>query len=404
VDGAVVSEWTVEHSGAALKELTDRLSELAGGEPGRVHVCIELTRGSLVETLMERGFHVYGLNPKQSDRYRDRHFPAGSKDDRRDAFVAADALRTDAHKLRVLRPDDPLTIQLREHVRIHDDLRVDENRITNRLRDQLLRHFPQLVKFNSAISDPWMLDLIERAPTPTLARAIKAADIAAILRKHRIRKFQVDDVLAMLRERDVFVADGTVEAAADHIRLLVPQLRLVLEQKRHVTRKLEEFLERLSAPSAAEDPSSPEKVEHRDAEILLSLPGAGTIVAATMLAEGNWALRDRDYHALRSHSGVAPVTMSSGKTKGKRASVHRRMARNERLADAMYHFARVASQVDAATKAQYASLRARGHSHGRALRGVADRLLSVAVAMLKSGTLYDSNKRRPAQPADRIVA
>ncbi len=176
VDGEVLSEWTLKHSGSALQALTDRLSELAGGKADHVHVCIELTRGSLVETLMERGFHVYGVNPKQSDRYRDRHFPAGTKDDRRDAFVAADALRTDAHKLRELRPDDPLTIQLREHVRIFGDLSADENRITNRLRDQLLRHFPQLVNFNAAISDPWMLDLIEKAPTPALARTLKAAD------------------------------------------------------------------------------------------------------------------------------------------------------------------------------------------------------------------------------------
>jgi transposase len=404
VEGAVSAEWTIKHSGSALQTLTDRLTDLAGGEADRVYVCIELTRGSLVETLMERGFHVYALNPKQSDRYRDRHFPSGTKDDQRDAFVAADALRTDAHRLRELRPDDSLTIQLREHVRIYGELNADENRVTNRLRDQLQRHFPQLVTFNAAISDPWMLDLIEQAPTPAFARALKAGDISALLRKHRIRKFTVDDVLAMLRERDVFVTEGTVEAAADHIRLLIPQLRLILGQKRQVTRRLDEFLERLSAPERAEDSSSPEKVEHRDAEILLSLPGAGTIVVATMLAEASWALRERDYHALRAHSGVAPITKASGKRTGRRATVHRRMACDDRLSNAMYHFARVASQVEPAAKAHYAALRARGHTHGRALRGVGDRLLGMTIAMLKNGALYDSNKRRPAPPADRIVA
>jgi len=33
--------------------------------------------------------------PKQLDRFRDRHSPAGAKDDGRDAFVLADSLRTD---------------------------------------------------------------------------------------------------------------------------------------------------------------------------------------------------------------------------------------------------------------------------------------------------------------------
>jgi hypothetical protein len=49
-----------------------------------------------VETLMEQGFAVFSINPKQLDRFRDRYSPAGAKDDRRDAFVLADSLRTDS--------------------------------------------------------------------------------------------------------------------------------------------------------------------------------------------------------------------------------------------------------------------------------------------------------------------
>jgi len=55
----------------------------------------------------------------------------------------------------------------------------------------------------------------------------------------------------------------------------------------------------------------------------------------------------------------------------------------------MYHWARVAVQHDTRSRAKYAALRSRGHSHGRALRSVADRLLNVACAMLKSGTPFN---------------
>ena len=55
----------------------------------------------------------------------------------------------------------------------------------------------------------------------------------------------------------------------------------------------------------------------------------------------------------------------------------------------MYHWARVAIQLDTASKSKYATLRGRGHSHGRALRSVADRLLGVACAMLKNGALFN---------------
>jgi transposase len=120
-------------------------------------------------------------------------------------------------------------------------------------------------------------------------------------------------------------------------------------------------------------------------EILASLPGVGRIVLATLLAEAWDALQRRDYAALRSLTGVAPVTKRSGKS----CIVIRRQACHDRLANAVYHWARIAVQHDAKSKAKYAALRGRGHSHGRALRSVADRLLNVACAMLKNGTLFN---------------
>ena len=49
--------------------------------------------------------------------------------------------------------------------------------------------------------------------------------------------------------------------------------------------------------------------------------------------------------------------------------------------------ARLATQHDALSRCRYAALRRRGH--GRALRTVADRLLSVACTLLEQQTLFD---------------
>ena len=119
--------------------------------------------------------------------------------------------------------------------------------------------------------------------------------------------------------------------------------------------------------------------------ILRSLPGVGRIVLATLLAEAFDPLQRRDYPALRCLTGVAPVTRRSGKSR----SVIRRYACNQRLAKAVYHWARTAMQHDPTSRAKYAALRSRGHSHGRALRSVGDRLLNVACAMLKAGTIFN---------------
>jgi hypothetical protein len=70
-----------------------------------------------------------------------------------------------------------------------------------------------------------------------------------------------------------------------------------------------------------------------------------------------------------------------------------RYACNQRLRNALYHWSRTSMQKDARAKQHYASLRQRGHSHGRSLRGVADRNLAMLMSMLKSGSMYDPAKR-----------
>ena len=119
--GQVLAEQRVAHTGPALAALvTDLVSRVT--PPSRIAVAIEIPRGAVVDTLLERGLHVFVLNPKQLDRFRDRYSVARAKDDRRDARVAADALRTDRAAFRRLALEDPRVIRLRELSRLHDDL------------------------------------------------------------------------------------------------------------------------------------------------------------------------------------------------------------------------------------------------------------------------------------------
>ena len=74
------------HTAPGLQAFVDALLTRADGDPGRVAIGIEVPRGALVELLVERGFAVYAINPKQLDRFRDRFTAAGAKDDRRDAL------------------------------------------------------------------------------------------------------------------------------------------------------------------------------------------------------------------------------------------------------------------------------------------------------------------------------
>ena len=167
--GKVVGELAFEHSGAGLIDFIHSLEKLSCSLATRVGIVLETPRGPVVECVLERGYPVFSINPKQLDRFRDRHTVAGTKDDRRDAFVLADSLRTDLPLFRRLQQESAQTIRLRELSRLEDDLAQDHNRLINQLREQLHRYFPQLLQISSAAEDAWVWDLIEISPLPAVA-------------------------------------------------------------------------------------------------------------------------------------------------------------------------------------------------------------------------------------------
>lgn len=390
--GAVLGERAVAHGGAGLGELCDWLLGRTGAEAGATAVAIEAPHGPVVEALMGRGFRVFACNPEQLDRFRDRFTVAGAKDDRLDARVLADALRTDGHLFRPLAPSHPVVVEPREWSRMAEDLQGERNRLANRPREQLWRHYPQALELADDLAADWFLDLLEMAPTPEQAARRREATVARLLERHRIRRLAAAEVLGTLRKPPLAVAPGTVAAATAHIEAVAARLRLVNRQLRGAHARLDALCNQL----AEAEPGPGRPPEQRDATILRSLPGVGRIVLATLPAEATEPLRRRDHHALRSLAGVAPATRRGGKKR----IVLMRQACQLRLRTAVYHWARVAAQRDARSRVRHAELRERGHSHGRALRSVADRLLAVACAMLKAGTAFDPAKHqpRPATP------
>ncbi len=201
-------------------------------------------------------------------------------------------------------------------------------------------------------------------------------------------------MLRILRQTPLTVAAGASEAASAHIRSLAERIGLINQQLKTAERKLDQLLTRLEQPAqdqAGENQAGENQAgqmsEQRDVSILRSMPGIGRTNLATLLAEGSEPLGRRDYHVLRTLSGVAPVTRRSGKA----CLVLRRLACNRRLKNALYHWARVATQHDPVSRQRYDALRQRGHSHGRALRTVGDRLLYVACTLLRRQALFDPN-------------
>jgi transposase len=390
-NGQLCAKVSIPHSGAGLDQLLEWLAS-HGVEPAFAAVAIETPRGAVVETLVERHYAVFAINPKQLAHFRDRYTSAGAKDDDRDAWVAASALRTDEAAFQRVAIDPAELIQLRELYRTVDELREEVQRLTSRLREQLIRYYPQMLALYPSPDQPVIWDLLELAPLPATAQQLTLPQVEAVLRKRRLRRFTAGQVLEQLRATPLTLANGAAAAASEHALVLVAQLRVIYELRKQTLKRLASIVKKMRQTTTGSGAPS-------DAAIIASLPGAGILTTAALLSESSRAVAQRDAPALRAYAGVAPVTQQSGKT----LKVSMRYACNNRLRNALYHFA-MGSLRDPVARRHYDRLRGEGHSHARALRGVADRWVTVLMAMLRSGTQYDATRRKAWQAADAAGA
>lgn len=385
-EGKIVGQRCVEHGGAALMQMLTWLKELTGVDPQTVAVALEAPRGAVVDALLERGHPAYSINPKQLDRFRDRHSVAGAKDDSRDSFVLADSLRTDRPLFRALCPDHPKVVRLRELSRAADSVQEDIRRCANQLWSYLQRYFAALLTLCPSADELWLLDLLELTQAlPERAAAVSTRRLETLLRRRHIRRFSAQQLQQQL-QHPLPLADGVAAAVAEQVRLLLPRLRLLHQQHTDLRRRTEQLLDEM-----AEDETF---AGHRSVTILRSIPGIGLVFTSTLLSEAASSVIERDYEALRILAGAAPVTKKSGKTLH---LISMRRACNPRLSDALFHASHVHMQKDPKARQIYVRLRAKSKSHARGLRGVGDRLLDLICVLLHSDQLYDPKRRLLAQ-------
>ncbi len=389
--GSVRGSRAFPHGGAGQAELVRWLLDETGAAPGQIAVAIETPHGPVVEGLLLAGFAVLAIGPAQIRGSRRRYVSSGAKDDPRDAWMLGRALRADPDLFRRLHLEESLVLQLRERTRTVNELTCQRTRLCHQIRQQLWRYYPQLLAIPDLLNQlthPWFVELWNKAKTPARALKLRVATLAKLLKKHGIRRLNAVSLREILHAPALSVAPGTAEAACRALQGLFAQAHTTNQLLAQARQDIRELLKAFSQGHA--DDQRPD-----DPTILLSLPGVGVYVLSTLFAEAFALLQRRDYPALRARSGVAPVSIQSGNTRWE----IRRLAVQHELRNALYHWARVAAQHDPLSKARYRALRARGFSHGRALRTVGDRLLAVACAMLKNGTLYD-----PKLSRDKLAA
>ncbi len=369
--GRQITRHGVEHSAAGLAELIDVLQRA-----GAVEVAIERPDGPVVDALLSAGMTVVVISPNQVKNLRGRYGSAGNKDDRFDAFVLADTLRTDRARLHPLTPDSPQTTTLRRACRARKDLIAHRVAAANQLRAHLHNAFPGAVGLFAAIDSAISLAFLTRFDTQDRADWLSPTRLASWLASVGYSG-NTDPAVLHARltaaPRGLTGAEATANAHITHA--LVAVLASLLEQITALSTQIDSQLD-----------------AHTDAHIFTTLPRAGRVRAARLLAEiGDCRARFPTRESLSCMAGVAPSTRQSGKAR----SVGFRWACDKQLRDAVCDFAGDSRHANPWAADLYQRARARGHDHPHAVRILARAWLNIIWRCWQNRTPYDRHNTTP---------
>ncbi len=373
-DGKKLDSFRIAHTEDGFLAAHKRIVKYA--DPKDVRLAIETKDSLFVDFLCELGYTLYFLNPKQTDRFRDRHRMSHSKSDSFDAYVLADAVRTDPHLFNALSPLDEQSLSIRVVTRTRKGLVERKVAVQNEITSYLKRYFPVALKLFGGIDNLEAISFLLQYPAYEQAKTVSETRIASILGKEggvskAIAQRHAHSAYEMLKQTQPTPSTSAAKAYPAAVKSLLRQLRSILGEIEALNGQIAESYK-----------------DHPNKELVESLPGIAEVLGPVIASElGADISRFADVQTLKAYGGTSPVTVQSGRYR----AVHIRRACNSHLRRALHLAAQSAITTAPWARHLYDKLRASGKSYGRALRAVADQLLEMLYVILTKRTPYDED-------------
>jgi transposase len=365
-----VESFTVEQKPEALHAWVAQLR--ARFPQGKVALALEQSRGAVIYALMNYDFLLlYPVPPKTLARYREAFIGSGAKSDPRDADLLLELVRAHSHRLRAWQPDDQVTRQLRllvEHRRKTVDNRTA---LTNQLTDLLKTYFPQALEWATDLRKEGACDFLEAWPSLQALQGVSHSKLRDFYRGHtRLSGEALEQRLREIAQARPLTEDPALLGASVLMtRMLVLQLRSVIAAVARLDKAIEELF-----------------ATHPDQQIFNSLPGAGVALGPRLaVAFGTDRKRYLSAGEIHQFSGIAPVTLSSGKKR----VVHWRVACPKFLRQTFHEFADASRKKSLWAQAYYEQQRQQGASHHAVIRALAFKWIRILYHLWKTHTPYD---------------
>jgi transposase len=271
----------------------------------------------------------------------------------------------------------PLGVQqLREIVQRLEGQVRQSTRLTNQLHNLLARVFPELATLITDRQANWVLQMLDKYPTPAILARCRLSTLAAIPHLNEDKAKPIHQAAA------VSVASFSGDAAAGLVRQLVAQLR-----QSSVASELKELM----TSAYNELPAN-----HLD-----SIPGIGAVLTAKIVTINRFAAPEQ----LVSYFGLFPEEASSGVDKNGLPKTGRQqhMSRkgNDLVRKYLWNAAKTAIVHNPAVKALYCRQRARATRGDVALGHCMRKLVHLAFAVWKTGRPFDPKHYPWLTPAEK---
>ena len=363
----------LSHSPEAIDKWATELRTRFPGQ--KLAVCLEQSRGPLLFALLKYDFLVlYPINPSTLARYREAFSPSGAKDDPTDATYLAEIVSTHRDRLRAWLPEDEKTRTLQYLVEHRRKLIAERTRISNRLTALLKGYFPQILEWFPDVRTLLVCDFLTRWPTLSDVKRAQKRTLEKFFRQHNSnRRETVETRIKSIKESLPLVTDqAVVRSSALLAAAYATQMKVMIEAIKEFDRQIEQLC-----------------ASHQDYPLFESLPGAGAVYAARLLAAfGSQREKFSSADDVACLAGIAPVIERSGKS----CWVRWRYFCPKFLRQTFHEYAGETIVHSFWAKAYYEMQRGKGKSHAKAVRALAYKWIRIIWKCWQTKTKYDEVK------------
>jgi len=368
--GGGIERFELDQTPEAIEQWATKLRQRFGARP--IAVCLEQSKGALIYALMKYEFFVlYPVNPKQSKRFREAMAPSGAKDDPSDAIWILELLLKHRDRLHPWLPDDETTRLIGMLTEDRRNLIGAQTSLICALKSRLKQYFPLALDVLGDLDTVLACRFLSRWSCLEDLQKEEPQEVAALYRDEHCNhpKLIAERLEKIAGAKPLTTDQAIVESGAMLVRSLANQLLALIDPIKQYDRKLAQLM-----------------AQHPDAEIFQSFPGAGDALAPRLLtAFGTDRERLQDSDEMQRITGIAPVTIRSGKT----MRVQRRWACNKFLRQTFHEHAQHSLASSAWARAYYRMMTSKGLKHHAAVRALAFKWIRILHRCWKDRTLYD---------------